>query len=205
MEGTLMKLIRFISTGVLVLFLGTIAPTCAQQEQGAKPEKQEQQTKPKKQQEAKPGKQEQQQAKGQQQQKQKQQQQQAKTANQNEQRQARGQQQQQQKQQQQQAKTANQNEQRQARGQQQQQQKRETVSGCHAAAGRTTHWSEWHRTPGNTAHSPPARTGSHTRCPSRQSSSGTPVASAPETLPSHWLPRAAARPLPASGAPHSPA
>jgi flagellar motor protein MotB len=108
MEGTLMKPIRLISTGVLVLFLGTIAPTYAQQEQHeqeAKPEKQEQQTKPEKQQEAKPAKQEQRQAKGQQEQQQKQQQQPAKTANQNEQRQAKGQQEQQQKQQQQQAKT----------------------------------------------------------------------------------------------------
>src|ERR1039458_2542665 len=124
-EGTLMKPLRLISTGILVLFLGVLAPAYAQQDQGAKPEKQEQQTKPEKQQKAKPGKQEQQQAKGQQQQQQKQQQQQAKTANQNEQRQARGQQQQQQKQQQQQAKTANQNEQRQAKGQQEQQQKQQ--------------------------------------------------------------------------------
>ncbi len=77
-----MKPIKLISTGVLVLFLGTIAPTYAQQEQHeqeAKPEKQEQQTKPGKQQEAKPAKQEQQQAKGQQEQQQKQQQRQAKT------------------------------------------------------------------------------------------------------------------------------
>jgi hypothetical protein len=69
MEGTLMKPIRLISTGVLVLFLGTIAPTYAQQEQ---------QTKPEKQQEAKPAK-EQQQAKGLQEQQQEQPQQQAKT------------------------------------------------------------------------------------------------------------------------------
>ena len=64
-----MKPIRLISTGVLVLFLGTIAPTYAQQEQ---------QTKPEKQQEAKPAK-EQQQAKGLQEQQQEQPQQQAKT------------------------------------------------------------------------------------------------------------------------------
>jgi biopolymer transport protein ExbB/TolQ len=93
MEGTLMKPLRIIGTGVLALLLGTIAPTYAQQDQAAKPEKQEQQAKPKKQQEARPAKQEQQQAKGQQQQ-----QQQAKTANQNEQRQAKGQQKQQQQQ-----------------------------------------------------------------------------------------------------------
>lgn len=122
-----MKPLRLISTGILVLFLGVLAPAYAQQDQGAKPEKQEQQTKPKKQQEAKPGKQEQQQAKGQQQQQQKQQQQQAKSANQSEQRQAKGQQQQQQKQQQQQARTqqnqekSQQHQQQQASGQQHQQ------------------------------------------------------------------------------------
>jgi hypothetical protein len=118
MEGTLMKPIRLISTGALVLFLGTIAPTYAQQEQ---------QTKPEKQQEAKPAKQEQQQAKGQQEQQQKQQQQQAKTANRNEQRQAKGQQEQQQEQPQQQAKTqqnqekSQQHQQQQASGQQHEQ------------------------------------------------------------------------------------
>jgi len=48
-----MKRIRFIGTGVLLLLLGTIVPTYAQQEQHeqeAKPEKQEQQAKPEKQQ-----------------------------------------------------------------------------------------------------------------------------------------------------------
>ena len=95
-----------------MLFIGAIAQTYAQQDQGAQPEKQEQQNKPKKQQEGRPGRQEQQQDKGRQQQ-------QSKTANQNEQRQARDQQNQE-KQQQQQAKTANQNEQRQARDQQNQ-------------------------------------------------------------------------------------
>jgi hypothetical protein len=47
-----MKPIRFISTGVLLLLLGTIVPTYAQQEQHeqeAKPEKQDQQAKPEKQ------------------------------------------------------------------------------------------------------------------------------------------------------------
>jgi hypothetical protein len=48
-----MKRIRFVSMGVLLLLLGTIAPTYAQQEQHdqeAKPEKQEQQAKPENQQ-----------------------------------------------------------------------------------------------------------------------------------------------------------
>ena len=51
-----MKRIRFISTGVLLLLLGTIVPTYAMQEQHeqeAKPEKQEQQAKPEKQQQQK--------------------------------------------------------------------------------------------------------------------------------------------------------
>ena len=123
MEGTLMKPMRLIGMGVLVLFLGTIAPTYAQQDQGAKPEKQQQQAKPKKQQEAKPAKQEQQQPRGQQEQQQKQQQQQAKTANQNEQRQAKGQQQQQQQQArtQQNQEKSQQHQQQQASGQQHQQ------------------------------------------------------------------------------------
>jgi hypothetical protein len=59
-----MKTFRLISTGVLFLLLGTVAPTYAQQEQHeqeAKPEKQQQQAKPERQQEAKPAKQEQQQ------------------------------------------------------------------------------------------------------------------------------------------------
>jgi hypothetical protein len=48
-----MKRITFVSTGVLLLFLGTVAPTYTQQEQHeqeAKPPKQEQQAKPEKQQ-----------------------------------------------------------------------------------------------------------------------------------------------------------
>ncbi|MGB9029927.1 MAG: hypothetical protein WCC27_07390 [Acidobacteriaceae bacterium] len=137
MEATLMKPIRLISTGLLFLFLGAIAPTFAQEEQEAKPEKQHQQTKPQKQQESRPGKQEQQQARGQEQQQQKQQQQQAKTANQDEQRQAKSQQQQQQKQQQQQAKATNQDEQRQARAQQNQEksQQREQAQGQWAHNG----------------------------------------------------------------------
>ena len=58
-----MKPVSLISTGVLFLLLGTVAPTYAQQEQHeqeAKPEKQEQQARPEKQQQAKPAKQEQQ-------------------------------------------------------------------------------------------------------------------------------------------------
>jgi sortase (surface protein transpeptidase) len=45
MEVTFMKPVGLISTGVLLLFLGTVAPTYAhqeQQEQEAKPEKQQQ-------------------------------------------------------------------------------------------------------------------------------------------------------------------
>jgi len=82
-----MKRIRFVSSIVLLLFLGSVAPTYAlqeQHEQEAKPEKQEQQAKPERQQQqqkqsqqAKPEKQQQQkapqQAKGQEQQKQPQQ------------------------------------------------------------------------------------------------------------------------------------
>jgi hypothetical protein len=82
-----MKPLSFISTGVLLLLLGAVAPTYAQQEQHqqeAKPQKQEQQAKPEKQQqEAKPAKQEQQQqqqAKGQQQQEKQQQHQQQQQA-----------------------------------------------------------------------------------------------------------------------------
>ena len=58
-----MKPVSLISTGVLFLLLGTVAPTYAQEEQHeqeAKPEKQEQQARPEKQQQAKPAKQEQQ-------------------------------------------------------------------------------------------------------------------------------------------------
>jgi len=74
-----MKALSLISTGVLVLLLGAVAPTYAQeekQEPETKPPKQEEPAKPKEQekakpakqeQEAKPQKQEQQQAKGQQQ------------------------------------------------------------------------------------------------------------------------------------------
>jgi cytoskeletal protein RodZ len=54
--GIFMKQIRFIGTGVLLLFLGSIVPTYAlqeQHEQEAKPEKQEQQAKPEKQEQQK--------------------------------------------------------------------------------------------------------------------------------------------------------
>jgi hypothetical protein len=82
MEARNMKALSLISTGVLVLLLGAVAPTYAQEEkheQEAKPQKQEEQAKPEKQQEkAKPAKQEQQQAKGQEQKQQKQEQHQAK-------------------------------------------------------------------------------------------------------------------------------
>jgi flagellar motor protein MotB len=84
-EATIMKPIGLISAGVLLLLLGAVAPTYAQQEQHqqeAKPEKQEEQAKPEKQQQQQAQRakqQEQQQAKGQQEQQQKQQQQQAKS------------------------------------------------------------------------------------------------------------------------------
>ena len=70
-----MKPVGLISMGVLLL-LGTVGPTCAQQEQQPedKPHKQEQKPKPETQQEAKPQKQEERQAKGQQEQEKKQQQ-----------------------------------------------------------------------------------------------------------------------------------
>ena len=103
-----MKPVRLICAGVLLLLLGAVAPTYAQ-EQEAKPPKQEQQAKPEKQQ----------QAKGQEEQ-QPQQQQQAKSARQEQQQQAKGQQEQQ-RQQQQQAKSARQEQQQQAKGQQEQQ------------------------------------------------------------------------------------
>jgi hypothetical protein len=130
MEATLMKPVGLIGAGVLLL-LGAIAPTYAQQEQheqDAKPPKQEQQAKPEKQQQQdKSSKQEhQQQAKGQQEQQQKQQQQQAKSARQEQQQQAKGQQEQQQKQQQQ-AKSARQ-EQQQAKGQQEQQRQQQQAN-----------------------------------------------------------------------------
>ena len=97
-----MKQVGLISTGVLLLLLGTVAPTYAQerQEQEAQSPKQEQQAKPEKQQakgQQKQEKQQQQQAKGQQKQE-KQQQQQAKGQQKQEreqQQQARGQQKQQ--------------------------------------------------------------------------------------------------------------
>jgi hypothetical protein len=87
--GAIMKRIRFVGMGILLIILGSVAPTYAQQEQHeqeAKPEKQEQQKAPqqakgqeqqKQPQQAKPEKQQQQkapqQAKGQEQQKQPQQ------------------------------------------------------------------------------------------------------------------------------------
>jgi hypothetical protein len=132
-----MKAAGLISTGVLILLLGSVAPTYAQEphEQDSKPPKQEQQAKPEKQQakpekqqESKPEKQpakpeQRQQAKGQQEHPQ---QQQAKPAKQEEQqRQAKGQQQGQEKQQQQQAKQ----EQQQTKGHQEQQQKQEQARG----------------------------------------------------------------------------
>ncbi len=54
-----MKPVRLMSAGVLLLFLGAVAPTYARQDD-AKPPKQEQQAKPEKQQEAKPEKQQEQ-------------------------------------------------------------------------------------------------------------------------------------------------
>jgi len=125
-----MNAVALISTGVLILLLGSVVPTYAQeaheqdsgppkQEKQAKPEKQ--QAKPEKQQESKPEKQQagpeqRQQAKGQQAQ-----QQQEKPAKQEEQqRQAKGQQQQQEKQQQQ---------QQQQQAKQEQQQKQEQARG----------------------------------------------------------------------------
>lgn len=53
-----MKPIRFISVGTLALFLGILAPTFAQQDQGARPDQQhEQHAKPAKEHAAKPAKQ----------------------------------------------------------------------------------------------------------------------------------------------------
>jgi hypothetical protein len=106
MEATLMNPAGIISTGVLLLLLGAIIPTYAQQEE-AKPPKKEQQAKPEKKQQNKAAKHQQQgQAKGQQQQ-------------------ARGQQQQQQRAQQrrQGQNKQQQQKQQQARGQQQQRQR----------------------------------------------------------------------------------
>jgi hypothetical protein len=80
MEATLMKPVGLIGAGVLLLLLGTVVPTYAQQEQqekqDAKPPKQEQQAKPEKQQQQdKSAKQEhQQQVEGQQEQQRQQQQ-----------------------------------------------------------------------------------------------------------------------------------
>ena len=127
-----MKPVGLISAGVLLLLLGAVAPTFAQQDQKdqeatkqeqAKPEKQ-QQAKPEKQQQAKPAKQEkQQQAKPEKQQQAKpakqEKQQQAKPEKQQ---QAKGQQEQQQKQQQEQAKSAKQGQQQQAKSTKQEQQ-----------------------------------------------------------------------------------
>ena len=56
-----MKALSLISTGVLLLLLGAVPPTYAQEEkheQEAKPQKQEEQAKPQKQEQAKPAKQE---------------------------------------------------------------------------------------------------------------------------------------------------
>jgi hypothetical protein len=81
MEATIMKQVGLISTGVLLLLFGTVAPAHAQerQEQEAQSPKQEQQAKPEKQQQAKgqqkQEKEQQQQAKGQQKQEKAQQQQ----------------------------------------------------------------------------------------------------------------------------------
>jgi len=91
MEATLMKPVGHISTGVLLLLFGTVAPTYAHQEQEAKPPKQEQQAKPEKQQQAKDKQDQDQKKKKQQQERAKQQQQ-----GQNKQQQQRVQQQQQQ-------------------------------------------------------------------------------------------------------------
>ncbi len=123
-----MKPASFISTGVLLLLLGAVAPMYAQQDQhqqDSKPQKQEQQAKPEKQQQQHG---QQQQQHGQQQQAQHQQQ--AKSDNQqHQQQQAKSQQDQQQKQQhaqqQQQARSDTQHQQQQAKSRQDQQQKQQ--------------------------------------------------------------------------------
>lgn len=123
-----MKPVGFIITGVLVLLLGAVAPTIAQQDQkDQEATKQEQQTKPDKQQQAKPAKQEkQQQAKPERQQQTKpaRQEQQAKPEKQQQQKQAKSQQEQTKSHNQQQmkpVKVTKQDQQQQARGQQSQQ------------------------------------------------------------------------------------
>ena len=115
-----MKRCGLISTGVLLLLLGAVPPTYAQEEkpqQEAKPQKQEEQAKPQKQeQQAKPAKEEKQaQVKPEKQQKQ----QQATSAKQEQQKESKGQEQQQQ--QQQQAKSTKQEHVQQVKGQQDQQ------------------------------------------------------------------------------------
>src|SRR5260370_39840405 len=123
MEVTLMKPVGLIGMAVLLL-LGTVGPTYAQQEQQQedKSQKHEQKAKPEKQQEAKPQKQEEQQAKGQQEQEKKQKQE-SKSARQEQQQEAKPQKQEQQRekgqQKQQQANQPSQKEQHQQRGEQQ--------------------------------------------------------------------------------------
>jgi len=128
MEATIMKPVRLISTGVLLLLLGAVTPTYAQQEQRQQDaNKQEQQAKPEKQQPQRAQQQQQDRAKGQQQKAQQQQQDQAKgqqqKAQQQQQDRAKGQQQKAQQQQQDQTKQQQQRaqQQRQEQGKQQQQ------------------------------------------------------------------------------------
>ena len=144
-----MKPVELISTGVLLLLLGTVAPMYAQQEQQqeAKPQKQEQEAKPEKQQKAKgqQGQQQkrQQEAKGQQEQQQKrqqeakgQQEQQRQQRVQQEQQRVRGQQEQQQRAQQQRQQQASQ------QGQRVQQAEQRGVWQQHRARS----WEAEHRT-----------------------------------------------------------
>jgi hypothetical protein len=124
-----MKPVGLISTGVLLLLLGTVAPTYAQQDrqqQDANAPKQEQQAKPEKKQQDKSAKRKQrEQAKGQQEQQHKQQQAKGRQEQQRKQQQAKGQQEQQRKQQQARSQQEQQRKQQQAKGQQEQQRKQQ--------------------------------------------------------------------------------
>lgn len=130
-----MKTVRVIGTSVLLLLLGAVAPTYAQQEQDARPPKQEQKAKPEKQQQARPEKQQQakparqeqqakperqQQAKGEQEQQQKQQQE-ARSTKREQQQEAKSQQEQTKSHNEQQVKATRQDQEQQARGQRNQQ------------------------------------------------------------------------------------
>jgi hypothetical protein len=120
-----MKPVGLISTGVLLLLLGTVAPTYAQQDrqqQDANAPKQEQQAKPEKKQQDKSAKRKQrEQAKGQQEQQRQQQQAKGQQEQQRQQQQARSQQEQQRQQQQARSQQEQQRQQQQARSQQEQQ------------------------------------------------------------------------------------